>query len=700
MQPIDLSADGIEKGEQALTAMTTEEAHTPFDLVNGPPFRYRLVRLAPQRHALILTGHHIICDGWSFNVIVSELAQIYEARRRGNAADLQDPLAFSAYARAQTQRDPAEAAATEAYWLQQFKEPVRPLDLPTDRSRGAAKSYAGASHCRRIDAGLYKAVKQSGAKVGNTLFVTLLGAFQVLIGRLCDQEEVVVGVPTAGQSMVEDQILVGHCVNFLPIRARWSRETSMAQHLASVAKQVLDAYEHQSYTLGTLVRKLDLPRQQNRVPLAEIQFNLERLADRMHLPDLEVEVAPNPKAHVNFDLFLNVIESDDGLRLDCDYNTDLFDAATIGTWLDCYEALLAAIVADASRPVILMPYLPAALRDQVLFERNRTAAQLPQQDCIHHLFEAQAAARPRSIAARFGAEALTYAELDRRANQLASLLQQRIGGAGAERPVAISVERSLDMLVAMLAVLKAGCAYVPLDPTHPPARLRHILQDAQVAALITDGTASEISVSEATPTIDLTRDAKAISASDSTPPAAQTSGDSLAYVIYTSGSTGRPKGVEVSHGAVVNLLAAMAREPGFTEKDILVAVTTISFDIAGLELFLPLITGGQVVIAGREEVADGFALLKQLKDTGATVMQATPATWRLLLEAGFRAPAGFRMLCGGEALPRELADELLAGEGELWNMYGPTETTIWSSCSRIQRDGRPITVGRPIANTQ
>ena len=697
---IDLSAEGTEKGEQALETLIAAEARTPLDLVNGPTIRYRLARLAPQRHALIFTAHHIICDGWSFNVIVNELAEIYSALRRGTAASLPAPLAFSAYARAQTQHDPAEAKATEAYWLQQFAEPVRPLDLPTDRPRGAVKSYAGASRCRRIDAKLYKAVKQSGAKVGNTLFVTLLGAFQALIGRLCDQDEVVVGVPTAGQSLLEDQILVGHCVNFLPIRARWTRETTMAQHLASVAKRVLDAYEHQSYTLGTLVRKLDPAREQNRVPLAEIQFNLERLADRLRLPDLEVEVAPNPKAHVNFDLFLNVIESDDGLRLDCDYNTDLLDAATIDTWLDCYEALLEAIVADAARAVVLMPYLPATIRQQLLTGWNRTDAKLPAECCVHRLFEAQAAQSPRAIAAQFGGETLSYEELDRRANRLAGHLLRRIGGTGAERLVGIAIERSLDMLVAMIAVLKAGCAYVPLDPSHPPARLRYILEDARVSALITDQSAAEIAVSDATPVIHLTRDAAAVAASSPEAPAASVSGDSLAYAIYTSGSTGRPKGVEVSHRAVVNLLAAMSRAPGLTAKDVFFAVTTVSFDIAALELFLPLIVGARVVIAGRDELADGFELLRRIQDTGATAMQATPATWRLLLEAGFRAPAGFRMLCGGEALPRDLADRLLAHEGELWNMYGPTETTIWSSCSRIHADGRPITVGSPIANTQ
>jgi amino acid adenylation domain-containing protein len=256
------------------------------------------------------------------------------------------------------------------------------------------------------------------------------------------------------------------------------------------------------------------------------------------------------------------------------------------------------------------------------------------------------------------------------------------------------------MLVAMIAVLKAGCAYIPLDPLHPAARLRYILGEAEVAALISDGSESAALVADGVPVIDVRGDAPSIAAASPLAPAVTVSPDSLAYVIYTSGSTGQPKGVEIPHRAVVNLLTTMARTPGLTRSDVLVAVTTISFDIAGLELFLPLIVGAKVVIAERETVADGFKLVKQLDAVGATAMQATPAGWRLLLEAGFRAPAAFKMLCGGEALPRDLANRLLVGAGELWNMYGPTETTIWSSCTRVTPGNDPITVGGPIGNTQ
>ncbi len=697
----DLSNRSPPDAEIAFAEVLEADARKPFDLVNGPCVRGNLVTLSKDLHAFVLTAHHIICDGWSINVIVNELAELYAAACRGEALELPDALPFSEYAAAQAARDPHDLARTESYWLREFASRPAALELPTDRPRPTVKSFNGASLCRRIDAKLYQAVKKAGARQGSTLFVTLLAACQALMGRFAGQSEVVVGVPTAGQSLIEDRVLVGHCVNFLPIRGGWTPQTKVAEYLAATAKRVLDAYEHQSYTFGTLVRQLNLPREAGRLPLAELQFNLERLADRIQLPDLTMDVVPNAKAFVNFDLFLNVIESAEGLRLDCDYNTDLFDASTVAHWLDCYQALLESIVADPAQPLVTASCIPAAERTLLLETMNATAASYPRERSVHALFEAQAALTPDAVAAQFAEVSVSYAALDRRANQLANVLRERIAGSHkTQRLVGVSVERSLDMLVALIAVMKAGCAYVPLDPMHPAARLRYILGEAEVAALISDGSENAALVPDGTPVLDVRRDAALIAGASVAAPAPPVSADSLAYVIYTSGSTGKPKGVEISHRAVVNLLTSMARTPGLKPTDVFYAVTTISFDIAGLELFLPLITGAKVVIAERDAVIDGFRLLKNLETVGATAMQATPASWRLLLEAGFRAPPGFKMLCGGEALPRDLANRLAEGAGELWNMYGPTETTIWSSCSRIRAGAEPITVGGPIANTQ
>ena len=391
--------------------------------------------------------------------------------------------------------------------------------------------------------------------------------------------------PTAGQSMLEDQILVGHCVNFLPIGGSWNVQTRLSDQMASVAKRVLDAYEHQSYTLGTLVRKLALPRGQNRVPLAEIQFNLERLAERIQLPQLDLGVEPNAKAHVNFDLFLNVIESADGLRLDCDYNTDLFDADTIDRWLVYYQGMLQAIVTDASQTISRAMYLPAAEREQLQHALNKTTADYPMDRCVHELLEARAAVSPDAVAAQYGTETLSYQELNARANQLANTLLKQVGKTGKGHFVGVAIDRSLNMLAALYAVMKAGYAYIPLDPTHPRARLAHILAEAGVVALITDGSVEGNLVPTSTPVIDCRASAAAIGLASTANPAVPRAADDSAYLIYTSGSTGLPKGVEVSHRSVINLLCSMSREPGLQDRDVLMAVTTVAFDIAGLSCF-------------------------------------------------------------------------------------------------------------------
>ena len=686
----------LESGSGSLEEFVALDARTPFDLADGPLVRARYFRQAGEDHAVVLTAHHLACDGWSMNVVLAELAELYAAEVRGVVAQLPEPLAFSAYARRTACAEPAAAAAVENFWREQFARPVPPLDLPTDRPRPAQRTFAGATRSIALDAQRAAALKRAGARHGCTLFVTLLAAFDALIGRLAQCDEVVVGIPAAGQALLDDEILVGHCVDFLPIRSSWNPQAPFSELLGTVRQRVLDAYEHQEYTLGTLVRALAYPRAADRVPLAEIQFNLERVAEGLHLPGLDVTVEPNPKAFVNFDLFFNAIESGDGLRVDCDFNTALFDAASIERWLEAYARLLDAVAADQAASVAA---LTAFAGEQPV--RERSAVDGPANDyrrgaTVHDLVAAQARRRPGARAVVYGDESLSYAELERRANRLANHLLTRTGGAG--KLVGIALDRSAGMLVALLAVLKAGCAYVPLDPKHPSARLAHILNDAGVAALILDGEGAPTFVPDGVAVVDLTRDSAAIAAARDAAPAARDAG-SLAYVIYTSGSTGLPKGVEIEHRAVVNLLEAMARRPGLAADDVFLALTTIAFDIAALELYLPLVTGACVVIARSDEAADGNALLRLLQTSGATSLQATPATWRLLLEAGFRAAPGLRMLCGGEALRPDLAARLLAGEGELWNMYGPTETTIWSSCARIE-SAAEITAGMPIANTQ
>ncbi|RFB75519.1 non-ribosomal peptide synthetase/type I polyketide synthase [Methylovirgula sp. 4M-Z18] len=687
-----LNVATLQGDERALAALTDQEARTPFDLVSDMPIRAHLVTLAPDDHALVLTAHHIVCDGWSVNVILQELGTIYAAHRAQRAHGLPAPLAFSTFAHRQHERPAAALASQEAYWLQQFATPAAPLDLPTDRPRGPRRTFSGATYSRMIGAENYQTIKKAGARNGCTLFATLLAGFQALMGRLASSKDVVVGIPTAGQSLLKDETLVGHCVNFLPVRSTWSADTSLADLLKATRQRVLDAYEHQDYTLGTLVRKLAPAREANRLPLTDLQFNLERLAEPLQTPDLALDITPNAKAFVTHDMFLNIIESPAGLRLDCDYNTDLFDRQTIARWLDWYEHLLLAIAADARCPVVQANYLPDAERAALLGSLNDTAQNYPKETCLPALISARAAEHPNKVAIVCGGTRMTYGELGRRSDALAAALQAN--GVAPKHLVCVLMERSVDLVVALLGVMKAGCAYIPLDPKYPAERLRQIVGDASARGLIVNGTLGSSFNADDMIVIDMAQ----MPVSGALAQVAVTAED-LAYVIYTSGSTGTPKGVEISHRALVNLLSSMAREPGCGAEDVLFAVTTISFDIAGLELFLPMMVGGTLVVATNEDLADGVHLPQRVTEVGATMMQATPSLWQVMLESGFTAPQGFKMLCGGEALNPDLARRLLAGQGELWNMYGPTETTIWSSCARITDADAPISVGRPITNT-
>ena len=669
-QPLALNVE-----DEALDRVLEQEAQTPLDLVQGPPFRLRLVRSSQDRHVLILTVHHIVCDGWSINVLLGELAQ---------EGDLPVSLSFAAYAKEQ------RAAANREdikWWIGKFTSQPTALTLPTDRPRPTLRSFAGGTRKSHLDIARVQQLKKAGAAQGCTLFTTLLTAFSIFVGRLSDQKDLVVAIPAAGQSQADIDNLVGHCVNLLPIRASWTGDLPFSGALGRLNQTVLEAYEHQSCTLGTLVRELGITRDTGRLPLADVQFNLERLSDKLQVCGLAASAHSNRKAFVNFDLFLNAVESETGITLECDYNADLFDPETVDRWLAHFSILLDAIAKDASTSVAALPLLSDEERDNLL-RLNGTALAVPDVP-VHRLVEAQAVRRPDAIAVRQGRQTMTYKELDQRANQIAHVLLTRTVPGSR---VAVMMDRTPDVVAVLLASWKAGLTYVPLDPAHPVSRLSHIVSDAEIALLITDGTGPLLD----SPILNLAENASTVTRAPNTPPTISDDVRAPAYIIYTSGSTGLPKGVIVGHHALANLLLSMGQEPGITQDDVWLAVTTISFDIAGLELFGPLLAGAQVALASREELTDGHRLIGSLAETRATILQATPATWRLLLEAGFRS-GSLKMLCGGEPLQRTLADQLLADGGELWNMYGPTETTIWSALERVATG--PITIGHPVANT-
>jgi amino acid adenylation domain-containing protein len=703
---LDLCDLTLLERDRKVASLQRRAVEQPFDLEHGPLFRAEILKLQSQEHLILVTAHHIICDGWSWAVLMPDLGKLYSALKQGLLPELKPADSFSHYALTlEVEANSPEVTSSEDYWLKQFSDLVPVVDLPTDRPRPALRTFESDREDWQLSPQVVSGLKQLGTQLGCSFMSTLLAGFEVWLYRLTGQTDVVVGVLAAGQAATGLYNLVGHCVNLLPMRSQMDHEQAFSSYLQGRRSTILDAYDHQQFTFGSLVQKLTIPRDSSRIPLVPVLLNIDQGMNGEQLPfdGLAVEFFSNPRSYENFELFVNATELKGTLTLECQYNRNLFDADTIRRRMAELETLLAGIVAYPDRPICHLPLLPETER-QLLASWHQTQAAYPQDQCIHQLFEAQVERTPDAIAVVLDDRALTYQELDHRANQLAHYLQKQ--GVESESLVGISLERTPEMLIALLAVLKAGGAYVPLDPTYPQERLALMIQDAQVPLLITHSDlVAQLPTSQAQ-MICLDRE-EAISSSDPQGVAQQSTdplncpiaSDSLAYVIYTSGSTGTPKGVQVPHRGVVNFLTSMQQKPGIVQTDILLSVTTLSFDIAVLELLLPLTIGATTLLVSRQVAMNGEALLKTLEHSGATIMQATPATWRLLLAVGWKGSPHLKILCGGEALPSALAGELVNRAKEVWNLYGPTETTIWSTCYLVKDDAKPL-IGRPIANTQ
>jgi len=694
---IDLADRAAADRDTALARLRAQAVETPFDLVAGPLVRAQLVRSAPQQHELIVTGHHIVCDGWSFGVLATELMTVYAALAGGGSAAQALPFADSFGDYALAQADAAHSAASAAdtrWWLQVYDRSIPVLDLPTDRPRRAVRSFDSRREDLRIDTPLVDAVRQAGARHGASLFVTLLAAWGALLARLSGQGDVVVGVPAAGQAAEGHQSLVGHCVQLLPMRLEVDAEQPFATLLGAARSHVLDAYEHQGCTFGSLLKHLKIERDASRLPLVSVLFNLDQAvrSEDLSKAGLRVQLNGNPRHFENFELFLNASQIDGALQLECQYNTALFDAQTVRRWLVLYREALQRLTRDGGQRVAEV-FAPTADDLAQLTRFNATHLEVPRELRVEQWIARQAAATPTAMAVVAGKKHLSYRQLDERANALAITLQDR--GVRSGELVGLYCGRNEHMVVALLGILKAGCGYVPMDPAFPAERLDTMSHDASTRFIVSDASTGAQWPFHHAERVQL----DGMGASSAAPPAAG-SADDTAYVIYTSGSTGKPKGVRVPHRCVVNLLESVRREPGMTASRVVLSVTTLSFDIAVSEVILPLVVGARIVVADRTQATDGDRLRELIEREQVDFIDATPSTWRLLLAAGWSGGSHLKAICTGEPLPPDLARELLPRVGELWNGYGPTETTVWSSFHRVQHVDGPVPIGRPIANTQ
>ena len=688
----DLSALPAEARAERVQALHRLEVTTPFDLQRGPLFRARLLVLAADAHQLILTGHHLVCDGWSAWVIVSELRELYNARLARQAATLEPASQFTEYAhKVRQESHGAAVVAAERYWLGLLGERPPVLDLPTDHPRPLERNPAAARIDLRLDAKLVEGLRAVSRRHGISLVSILVAAFDAFLYRLTGQSDFVLAMPAGGQLAADMPSLVGHCVNTLPLRMTLDPAASFLAHARAVKRTILDGFDNQQLSFGGLIKKLSLPRDPSRVPLAPVIFNVDQRFELANFGPASVTFETNPRVADNFELFINGTESGSSLVLETTYNSALFEPGTVTRWLDELTVLLQGVAANPELALGDLPILPEAERRLQVEEWNATAAPLPAEATVLEMVEAQARRTPDAIAVRDARLSLTYRELDQQSNALAQALVDL--GVAPEECVGVAVERSARMLVALLAVWKAGGAYVPLDPEYPAARLDYVASDAGLKVLLTDRASATVLAGHDLKRVDLDEQTSA----RETPPERRPAARGLAYVLHTSGSTGQPKGVPIEQRSFVNLLHALRQWPGMQPADVLVAVTTLSFDMAGVELFLPLVVGAQVVVASREIAMDARALGELIKASGATVVQATPVTWRMLAEADWQGP-GVTVFTGGEPLAPDLAAALLARTRAVYNLYGPTETTVYSTGTKIESP-EGITIGRPLANT-
>jgi amino acid adenylation domain-containing protein len=694
----DISDKSIIEQQRYIDKQNQQAALTSFNLVTGPLFKVVLLKLANEEHILTFTIHHIVCDGWSIGIIMQELSKLYNVYINNEPVQLAQAPAFSDYAVSQLSFEQSAAyKETANYWFNQFKGSNHSLNLPTDLPRPSLRTYKSHRDDFSLDISLVSALKNLAKTNGSSFVTTLLTAFEIFLQCLTSQEEIILGLPAAGQSATGNYGLVGHCVNLLALRSYPKGELSFKGYLKQRTSAILDAYDRQLYTFGSLLKSLNIPRDASRIPLVPVMFNIDMgMDDHVAFTGLQHRLISNPREYESFELFVNISGREDKLVLEWSYNTQLFKATTIRNMMGEFEFLLKQLVNDPNILINDIILKNTSELTKQLSIWNDTVATYPKDKGLHQLISKRAAKFGDRVAVKFTDETLTYRQLNDQANQLAALLIS--GGVKKGDKVAFAIDRSERLVVVMLGIMKTGAVYVPVDPQFPLNRINHMLSDSGAVLLLTTDNLKERYQSN-TRKLVIENIWPQLEQFPVTDPGVDVTGDDLVYILYTSGSTGLPKGVQIAHHNLVNFLYSMQKTPGITSADKLLAVTTISFDISGLELLLPLISGAQVVIADSAEAKDGRSLLDIIRSEKVTIMQATPYTWRIMLEAGWDASTPLKVICGGEALPKELAEKIIPQAESLWNVYGPTETTIWSTIKQIKAGNSLITIGRPIDNT-
>ena len=708
--PLALSVrdiSGLPEAEREAEArrQAAHEAALSFDLGRGPLIRAGLLRLGDEEHILLLTMHHIVFDGWSEGVLFQELAVLYESFSTGQPAPLSElPIQYADFAVWQRQWFRGEIFDSQlAYWKKQLAG-AAVLELPTDHPRPAVQTFRGSKQFFSLSRALTEGLKAIGREEGTTLFMTLLAAFQTLLHRYAAQDDILVGAPVAGRNRTDVEELIGFFINTVVLRTDCSGDPSFRELLGRVRKVALDAYAHQDLPFEKLVEELHPQRNSSRSPLFQVMFAFQNAQETApSLAGLTVTSLNVESETAIFDLSLLMVEEANSLKATLEYNTDLFDAATMSRMRDHFQILLEGIAANPEHRLSDLPLLTQTEKQRLLVEWNDTKRDYPRDKCIHELFEAQVERSPDATAVVFQSRELTYRELNRRANQLAHYLRKL--GVGPDVIVGICMERSIEMVLALLAILKAGGAYMPIDPDYPKDRAAFMLEDAAAAVLLSQQRLIERLPHHGVMAIPLDTEWEAIAHESDENPASGVTAGNLAYVIFTSGSTGTPKGAMNIHRGICNRLLWMQDAYELTAADHVLQKTPFSFDVSVWEFFWPLLTGARLIVAQSGGHRDSAYLVKLIAEQEITTLHFVPSMLQVFLEQeGLEILSCLRrVICSGEALPFELQERFFLRLGaELHNLYGPTEAsvdvTFWA-CQR-ESDRRSVPIGRPIANTE
>ena len=685
--------------------LLANEAGKPFNIEGGPLFRATLLLLSAEEHILLLTMHHIISDGWSIGIFVRELIELYEAFADGRPSLLPDLTVqyvdFAVWHREWLQGEVLDKSVS--YWKEKLAGVPSLLELPTDHPRPPSQSFSGTRYPIAIPQKLTESLKELAEQQNATLFMILLAAFKVFLFRHARQEDIVVGVPIAGRNKPELENVIGLFINMLAIRTDLSGNPSFRELLARVREASLGAYEHQDLPFEKLVEVMQPERDTSYSPLFQVMFHLGNLEiPAFNLPGLTLTPLETDSGTSKFDLTLDLTESSTGLKGYFDYSTDLFDRVTIQHFSERFQILLKAVVADPETPIASLPLLSAAEEKQLVVGLNETAEDFPHAHCLHQIFEDQVEQTPDAVAVTFEGENLTYAELNHRANQLAHHLMKL--GVGPEVLVAICMERSLDLPIALLAVLKAGGAYLPLDPAYPRERLAFIIEETHAPVILTQGAVAENLSFENVHVINL-EDADAFATENTENPRTEVTDENLCYVIYTSGSTGQPKGAMLHHRGVRNRLLWGITDYRLGIGDVVLHKTPLTFDVSVWELFAPVLSGARLLIAKPGGHQDAAYQLDLMARERVTHVDYVPTMLEVLLESeGLDQCDNLEIVtAAGEALTRELRDRFYSQtNAKLYNLYGPTEASLAVTYWVCEPDGkeRVIPIGRPMSNAR